>query len=367
MKSYKCLNPLFYFFSMCWKKVQRLKHKGSYCVIVPLTGICPLISRGKKCQNTMRWRWVWTPICRNSLFILQSSTKMQINMITTAHKNSTLAATYPVSWSCSGHMIIVVQWPKCITGVDVRAHQRIYEHAALISGQNVRLTCMSPTHWAQVKTSLWIKTECLIYDLFNSLFPPEFSLSRWAIRLKLKSANPEAQGSGRNSEAVPSAFKGNSSPSSHRLAAPYITPSVPECKPRRLVSILSPECKGRVTVWPVCLPSSHLCWKQAQLSFSEIQTTPASENGSELLNGWQTMWENSSWVQVWLCSAVGKRAPIYVSNETQRCLFWGELSIEYEQGWALAYFTPALVLSVSSQLPLTHVLVTDGKAPEPAG
>lgn len=143
---------------------------------------------------------------------------------------------------------------------------------------------MSPTHRAQFKTSLWIKTDCLIYDLFNSLFPPEFSLSRCATPLN-QPANPEAQGSGRNSEAVPSAFKGNSSPSSHRLAAPYITPSVPECKPRRLVSILSPECKGRVTVWPVCLPSSRLCRKQAQLSFSEMQTTPAPEKGSELLNG----------------------------------------------------------------------------------
>lgn len=108
------INHLFYFFSMCWKKTQRLKNKGSYCVIVPLTDICPLISRGKRCQNAIRWRWVWTPICRNSLVILQSSRKMQINMITTAHKNSTLVATCPVSWSCSGHIIIVVQWPKCI-------------------------------------------------------------------------------------------------------------------------------------------------------------------------------------------------------------------------------------------------------------
>lgn len=147
---------------------------------------------------------------------------------------------------------------------------------------------MSPTHRAQFKTSLWIKTDCLIYDLFNSLFPPEFSLSRCATPLN-QPANPEAQGSGRNSEAVPSAFKGNSSPSSHRLAAPYITPSVPECKPRRLVSILSPECKGRVTVWPVWLPSSRLCRKQAQLSFSEMQTTPAPERGSELLNGWDNV------------------------------------------------------------------------------
>lgn len=114
MKPYKSPNHLFNFFFMCWKKIQRLKNKGSYCVIVPLTGICPLISRGKKCQNAMRWRWVWTAICRNSLVILQSSTKMQINMISTAHKNSTLAAACPVSWSCSGHIIIVVQWPKCI-------------------------------------------------------------------------------------------------------------------------------------------------------------------------------------------------------------------------------------------------------------
>lgn len=149
---------------------------------------------------------------------------------------------------------------------------------------------------------------------FLTLFSPWIlSLCVCVCHTTESTSQPEAQGSGRNSEAVPSAFKGNSSPSPHRLAAPYITPSVPECKSRCLVSILSPECKGRVTVWPVSLPSSRLCRKQAQLSFSEMQTTPAPENGSELLNGWQTMWENSSWVQVWLLW--GNKSS-YVSNET---------------------------------------------------
>lgn len=96
-----------------------------------------------------------------------------------------------------------------------------------------------------------------------------------------------------------SIFKGNSSPCSCRLAALYIT-SVPECSPRWLVSILSPESKCGVTVWPACLPvclfvylPSHChCRKQTQLSFSETQTTPAWENGSWRLNRWQTIWDN---------------------------------------------------------------------------
>lgn len=154
--------------------------------------------------------------------------------------------------------------------------------------------------------SLWMKTNCLIYVPFNSLFFPQFSLG-CAVLLN-QPANNEAQGSWRNSEAVPSAFKGNSSASSHRLAAPYITPSVPECKPRRLVSILRPECKGRVTVWPICLsPLLPSLLKTGSVSFSKTPTTPAHENGSQRLNRWQTIWENSFWVQVWLCSVVGKQ------------------------------------------------------------
>lgn len=44
-------------------------------------------------------------------------------------------------------------------------------------------------------------------------------------------------------------FKGKSSLPCHRLALPYITPSVPGCELRCLVSILNHKPKGRMPVW----------------------------------------------------------------------------------------------------------------------